>query len=281
MTVHSIGPSQLAKLAWAASLIAACSTEIPARVVIVNGQEIEIATAGPDGEATVVFEAGLGDDWTPWDEVASDVASRAPVFAYSRPGYGASGPVTTPRDAAQIVEELRTLLAAQGYEPPYVLVGHSFGGTYLELFAKAHPDEVLGAVLVDPRHRDFLDTCEAAKLDGCGIPEAALAEQGRAVIDEYRAFALASEQIEQAGEFGAYPVRVLTATKSDGSAQRQALWEASGAELAAEAVDGDQIIVKGAEHYIQLDRPDLVVSTIVAMLPASTPKRQSVRRQAP
>ena len=169
--------SSLSRLVIGAALLAACSSRVPARVVTVNGHQVEIATAGAGGAATVVFEAGLGEDWTHWDEVASQVALHARIFAYSRPGYGASGPATTPRDPKQIVEELRALLASQGYAPPYVLVGHSMGGAYMELFAKSHPDEVVGVVLVDPRHRDFLSTCEAAKLDNCGIPESTLATQ--------------------------------------------------------------------------------------------------------
>jgi len=232
-----------------------------------NGHQVEIATAGAGGAATVVFEAGLGDDWTPWDEVASEVAHHAPIFAYSRPGYGASGPATTPRDPKQIVEELRTLLASQGYAPPYVLVGHSMGGTYMELFAKSHPEEVVGAVLVDPRHRDFLSTCETAKLDNCGIPESTLVTHATSVIAEYRAFAVASDQIRAAGAFGSYPLRVLTATKHPGSAARKALWKTMLASLAAEAVNGEQIIAQGASHYVQLDRPDEVARTIVSLLP--------------
>ena len=136
--------------------LTACGSTVPARVETIDGHDVEIATAGSGGAATVVFEAGLGDDWTSWDNVASHVAQHTRIFAYSRPGYGASSPATTPRDPRQIVEELRALLAYEGYGPPYLLVGHSFGGTYMELFAKAHADEVIGAVLVDPRHRDFL-----------------------------------------------------------------------------------------------------------------------------
>jgi pimeloyl-ACP methyl ester carboxylesterase len=252
-------------------LFAACSSKVPARVEIVDGRQVEIATAGTGGAATVVFEAGLGEDWTSWDEVASQVALHARIFAYSRPGYGASGPATTPRDPKQIVEELRALLASRGYAPPYLLVGHSMGGTYMELFAKAHPDEVVGAVLVDPRHRDFLGTCESAHLDNCGIPESILETQGPSTIAEYHAFAMASDQIRAAGSFGSYPVRVLTATNHPVSPAREALWEAMLASLAAEAVDGQQIIVQGSGHHIQIDRPDVVVNTILAVLPPTSP----------
>ena len=269
---HGIRHFDTARLALLSMsvLFAACSSRIPSRVEIIDGHQIEIATAGAGGAATVVFEAGLGEDWTHWDEVASQVALRTKIFAYSRPGTGASGPVTTPRDPKQIVEELRTLLASKGYAPPYLLVGHSMGGTYVELFAKSHPDEVVGAVLVDPRHRDFLTTCEAAGLDTCGIPESTLALQSAATVAEYRAFAVASDQMRAAGAFGSYPVRVLTATKHAGSAAREALWETMLAALAAEAVNGEHILVQGSGHHIQLDRPEVVVQAIVSLLPATS-----------
>ncbi|MEP6863067.1 MAG: alpha/beta hydrolase [Deltaproteobacteria bacterium] len=250
-------------------LVAGCGSTVPARIETIDGHDVEIATAGSGGVATVVFEAGLGDDWTSWDNVASQIAQHTQVFAYSRPGYGASSPATTPRDPRQIVEELRALLAHEGYAPPYVLVGHSFGGTYMELFAKAHPDEVVGAVLVDPRHRDFLAACEAAELDNCGIPEPILETQGASTIAEYHAFSLGSDEIRAAGTFGAYPVRVLIATDHPVSPAREVLWETMLGDLAAEARNGDQIVVPGASHYIQLDRPDVVVDAILEMLPTS------------
>jgi pimeloyl-ACP methyl ester carboxylesterase len=263
----------LASLALFAAtvLLAACSSKVPARLEIVAGRQVEIATAGSGGAATVVFEAGLGRDWTDWDDVASEVAHHTRIFAYSRPGYGASGPATTPRDPMTIVEELRALLASQGYAPPYLIVGHSNGGAYMELFAKSHADEVIGVVLVDPRHREFLARCEAAKLDLCGIPESTLAEQSPAVVEEYRAYTTASDEIRAAGGFGAYPVRVLTASSVAGSAARQALWRSLHASLAAEAPDGEQIVVQGAGHGIQVDRPDEVVAAIVALLPSTSP----------
>jgi hypothetical protein len=52
--------------------------------------------------------------------------------------------------------------------------------------------------------RDFLDACESAKLDNCGISESTLAKQATSVIAEYHAFPTASEQIHarQAGSGG-------------------------------------------------------------------------------
>jgi pimeloyl-ACP methyl ester carboxylesterase len=89
------------------------------------------------------------------------------------------------------------------------------------------------------------------------------------VIAEYRGFALASEQIHQAGEFGDYPVRVLTATDHDGSRAREELWQSMAASLAAESTSGQQVTVRGSGHYIQLDRPADVVKAILSVLPST------------
>jgi pimeloyl-ACP methyl ester carboxylesterase len=129
----------------------------------------EVYEAGV-GEATVVFDSGFGNDWTPWQQVVDEVATEARVFAYSRPGDGRSEPSDAPREAIHLVEALRALFEVRGYAPPYFLVGHSFGGTYMELFAKAYPEEVAGLVLVDPRHRDFTTACEDAGFSGRSIP---------------------------------------------------------------------------------------------------------------
>lgn len=249
-----------------ASLLAACGTSITPRVVTSGGRSIEIATAGVAAGPTVVFEAGLGADWTGWDAVASQVATKASVFAYSRPGYGASDPAATARDASHIVEELRGLLASQGLAPPYVLVGHSFGGTYMEVFAKQHPSEVAGVVLVDPRHRDFGRVCEEAGFELCSIPAAAV--QGLPEVEraEVEGFVATSEEARAAGRFGRYPVRVLTATEHDGGPEKSALWVSMLGALAGEAEDGEQIVLEGVGHNIQLERPAAVAEAIVALL---------------
>ena len=159
------------------------------------------------------------------------------------------------------------MLAVEGQRPPYVLVGHSIGGTYMELFAKRWPDEVRGVVLVDPRPADFLATCEAAGLDACGITDDQLATQPAAVVAEYRAFAAAAPaQLAAAGPFGPAPVRVLTATEHPVSAAREALWASMLGAIADEAPDGAQILVRGAGHYIQVERPQVVIDTIVGVL---------------
>ncbi len=116
----------------------------------VAGRQVESLTIRhASSKEVVVFEGGSRNTIEKWGRVPEQLALDATVFAYNRPGYGNSEAAVTPRDGRTIVEELRALLRHKGLKPPYVLVGHSLGGLYMQLFARAYPDEVKGLVLVD------------------------------------------------------------------------------------------------------------------------------------
>jgi pimeloyl-ACP methyl ester carboxylesterase len=129
----------------------------------IGGRQVESLTIrNPASPLVVVFEAGSRGTIAKWGKVLEGAGREATVFAYNRPGYGNSDAPTTPRDGRTVVEELRQLLRHKGLKPPYVLVGHSLGGLYMQWFARAYPEEVKGLVLVDamyPREvkapRDF------------------------------------------------------------------------------------------------------------------------------
>lgn len=257
--------SFIARTVLVSSLLLSACGRLDSEIVEFQGRDVEVVDAG-DGPTTVVFEAGLGDDWEHWNRVATDISEDTRVFAYSRPGYGASDETTTPRDAQHIVEDLRELLAQQEIAPPYILVGHSFGGTYMELFARAHPDEVAGLVLVDGRPSGFLAECESRNLDQCGVPSKALAKESAVFRAEYKGLSSATEQMEEAGTFGDYPVRVLTATRRNGrSKARMDLWASMQGEIADEAEDGTQTLFN-AGHYLQVWRARKVAKAIRELL---------------
>lgn len=87
-----------------------------------------------------------------WKTILPALSQEYSVLTYSRPGYGASPMMGTPRDGKHIVAELRTLLQELNQPPPYILVGHSIGGLYMQLFARQHPEDVAALVLIDPTH---------------------------------------------------------------------------------------------------------------------------------
>ena len=120
----------------------------PGEMVDVGGYSLHINCVGQDGP-TVVLDAGSGGFSAQWVRVQREVSHTTRVCAYDRAGMGWSEMGPEPRDARQITGELHTLLSNAGIEEPYVLVGHSFGGMYMQTYAARYPEEVAGVALVD------------------------------------------------------------------------------------------------------------------------------------
>jgi pimeloyl-ACP methyl ester carboxylesterase len=109
------------------------------------------------GAPAVVFESGLGEDVATWADVQPKVASISRTVAYDRAGIGQSDPAKRPRTLVVMAGDLHSLLHAAKIPPPYILVGHSLGGTLVQVFAHSYPTEVAGLVLVDPEDRGLPD----------------------------------------------------------------------------------------------------------------------------
>lgn len=101
------------------------------------------------GPYTVLLEAGLMSTMLSWSGLQEELAKTYRVVSYDRAGLGWSDLGPMPRTADRIVEELHVMLERASIPPPYILVGHSFGGLTMPLFAARYPEETLGMVLVD------------------------------------------------------------------------------------------------------------------------------------
>jgi pimeloyl-ACP methyl ester carboxylesterase len=124
----------------------------PGRLVDVGGWRLHLNCTGEAhaSQPTVILEAGLGDFSVEWSLVQPGVAKFARVCSYDRAGDGWSDLGPHPRTMHQIVYELHTLLDKAGVRPPFVLVGHSYGGWLVRLYASTYPAEAAGMVLVEP-----------------------------------------------------------------------------------------------------------------------------------
>lgn len=103
-----------------------------------------------EGHPVIIIEPGLGSPGAEWWLIQDELARMTTVITYDRAGYGWSRPGRFPRTSFQIVEELWSMLQHAGLSGPFILVGHSQGGLYAQLFGRLHPQEVAGAVLLDP-----------------------------------------------------------------------------------------------------------------------------------
>jgi pimeloyl-ACP methyl ester carboxylesterase len=92
----------------------------------------------------------------PAPTVFPEVAKFTRVCVYDRPGTVVGGespsrsdPVSQPITAQDGVADLHALLNAAEEPGPYVLVGHSYGGLIVRLYASTYPQDVSGLVLID------------------------------------------------------------------------------------------------------------------------------------
>jgi pimeloyl-ACP methyl ester carboxylesterase len=119
----------------------------------VGGRRLHWQAAGQGGP-TVVMEAAIWDFSLTWALVAPEVARFTHVMTYDRAGLGWSDPAPGARTAEAMAADLHALLQAANVPGPYVLVGQSFSGMLVRLYAYRYPDEVAGLVLVDSAHED-------------------------------------------------------------------------------------------------------------------------------
>jgi pimeloyl-ACP methyl ester carboxylesterase len=105
-----------------------------------------------EGTPAVIFDAGIAASSLTWSRVQPLVGRFTFACSYDRAGLAWSDVSSTPRSMSTLVEELRRLIQHANVPPPYVFVGHSFGGLLIRAFAREHPAEVAGLVFVDPLH---------------------------------------------------------------------------------------------------------------------------------
>ncbi|MFN0069487.1 MAG: alpha/beta hydrolase [Limisphaerales bacterium] len=276
----------------------------PGRLVDVGGHRLHVHVRGA-GSPTVVIDAGLSGASYDWETVAGGIASFAQVCTYDRAGYGWSDSGPRPRTTQHVVEELRSLLANAGLRPPFVLLGHSWGGLNLRYFASRHPDEVVGLILVDALNTD-LDM--RAEMDGStpllytvlnhlaflgpqrlvtpGIirepaydppaREFRLAMLNRtrsthAIYDELTGQANWLEVRAALRHLGDLPVTVVT-TQQDSARATNGSWIGGPGWIEAQHVltnisHRSRLVVAGTtEHDIQFHRPDQIVAAVREML---------------
>jgi len=130
-------------LAVAGAIYQAIATELAGRAYPPPGEMVDVK-----GTRLHINCSGQGV------RVQREVSGTTRVCSYDRAGMGWSEMGPDPRDATQITGELHTLLGKAGIEGPYVLVGHSFGGMYMQTYAARYPDEVAGVALVDSSQPD-------------------------------------------------------------------------------------------------------------------------------
>jgi pimeloyl-ACP methyl ester carboxylesterase len=277
----------------------------PGERIDVGGFKLHLYCTGERaaGDPLVVLEAGAGLGGAGWALVQSEVSAFTRVCSWDRAGYAWSDPGPAPRDSRQIATELHTLLATAGEGAPYVLVGHSYGGHTVRIYASQHPDQVAGMVLVDARAAElgpalaarkgsaarqsmlyaigarfgFLRLAARAIMSSAGMDAltdypAALswgAKHQAAVFAEGRYMEESDAQVRAAGGLDDMPLIVIEHDLPLMGEAEEREWRHQLAAMATLSTRGRKIVADGSGHNIMVDRPDVVIDAIREVVEAA------------
>ncbi len=268
----------------------------PGLVDIGNGRQIYLECLGA-GLPTVVLVSGRTDRADIWQKsklgptVYAEVAKFTHVCAYDRPGTvnittenvvepSRSTSVPQPVTPKEGVADLHALLMAAKIQAPYVLVGHSYGGLIVRLYASTYPNEVAGLVLVDTLTEFLFDALTSPQqANWIRLNSHYSPELDRYTVQEKTDFISSFEQLNSAPSIRSIPVIILT---SDKSYDFKALIDAgilpadtpldfgpivfqahlSGQKQLATLLKAKQISQTHAGHYIQNEQPQIVIDAI-------------------
>lgn len=243
------------------ALLAGCAGLPGAQVAPVGERPLEfVAQAG--NAPVVVFENGLGGHMEWWTKVLPALPAGTAYFAYNRPGIGKSASAPIPRDGAHIVSELRQALRSQGLQPPYVLVGHSLGGLYMQLFARQHPQETAALVLVDSTHPQQLEGAGAMENQSLLVRGAAKVLITGTAKDEFDQLTRTGHQVLALPTVTGLPVIVLSAAEPMKETSDLAQFSNDKRQDIARLYPGATQVWVDSGHAIPLDKPEAVVQAI-------------------
>ena len=272
----------------------------PGTLVGISSHRLHIHCTG-QGSPSVIFESGLGGTSLDWVRVQPAVSGFTRACSYDRAGYGWSDLGPPPRHAVRIARELERLLTQGHVPPPYVLVGHSFGGLVIRLFvARKERRAVAGLVLVDATHEQQFDRMETAGARSpmaptgrrfvianlWSVPNAlpetlkplaqrlALARKSiRTLYGELGSMRYSARQVNAIRRRPEAPVIVLARgpRPEDDSGHDSRLdrtWLDLQRDLARSMKNGSFQVVPDSGHYIHLERPGRVVRAIRTIVDA-------------
>ncbi len=236
-------------------------------LIEVGGRSRFLRCTGQE-EPTVIFDAGYSADSSAWAAVEPAIAKMTRTCVWDRAATGRSAATSPARGSGDAVADLHALLQAAGVAPPYVLVGHSYGGQNVRLFASSYPDEVSGLVLVDALHEEYferlreLDPAQKEALQGmlASIPEA---------VD----FAASSKQLRDADPLPDVPAVVITRgtvtfPPEEPTAATEALWRELQRDLVSRLPRAELVVAKRSGHNVPADQPEVVIAAIEQVVEA-------------
>lgn len=213
-----------------------------------------------EGNHTLVFESGLGDNFESWYELLS-LSETNQVIAYNRAGYEPSEVADNERSIVQLAEDLHQVILSKSENNQVILVGHSLGGAVIRYYAVQHPEMVEALVFVDPSHEDFEVMTQEQEdgivqfFNGEGLLQ--VANEASQMIENF-------EMLEVLASLPDVPTIVLTSVK-EREGENEERWINAHASLGDGVTDFTHITTENSGHYIQVEEPQLVLDALASL----------------
>jgi len=237
---------------------------------LIEGQMFRFAKSGR-GSPSIVLLAGAGGQLDSWYKLYPDIEQLGTVFIYDRPGVGASPKPREAQYGETVIAQLRQLLQAAGVEPPFVLVGHSFGALHANLFAREFADEVAGVLFLEATAPDDVTGLKQFQAPWQRAFIRLLDRVApRDAFDEIRHQLETVRDIAEAPAFPPVPVTVVSGGK------RLPRWlmpsalvrerERTQLGLAALSPLGERIVAQRSAHFPQMSEPQVVLDALKSLI---------------
>lgn len=273
---------------------------IPGQLVDIGTHKLHIYCQGK-GSPTVIVDTGLGEISLEWIRIQQNLANYSKICLYDRAGYGWSETGPLPRTSSYIADELYRLLKRADIEGPYVLVGHSFGGYNMQVFASRYQDVTAGIILVDSSHPQQYERFLAAPINVKTAPDnnrgsrlfrfslprlhpkvpkevrndvmAMMLKRPMrmAMANEYYDYRQSAADVIEAGDLPPVPLLVLSRGKRVYPHDRRGdlmedLWSTLQQELVERSPRTAHVIANESGHFVHLDQPQLVVDSVALIV---------------
>jgi pimeloyl-ACP methyl ester carboxylesterase len=235
---------------------------------IVEAKSFEYTQIGK-GLVTVVFLNGFRMKYDTWDKVCQNITDEYNVLLYNRLGVGKSSEADSMQVGSVVVDDMNELLLRLDIQRPFLLVAHSFGGVFANLYARTYPDDVLGIVFVDATHPGEVAALEEFK------PPAILGAINKGIksiekmfyefkYSEAECMEQTALQIQKAGMFPGVPIAVVSGAKNmplvpqKGFAVHMSYQE----KLLELSKLSKRYLCRKSSHFPQMSEPEIVVTAI-------------------
>lgn len=248
------------------------------KMIDVGGRILHCCVYGK-GSPTVVLVSGFGAPQTYWNPVIPDLAAQTAVLTHDRAGIGKSEIGELPTHGKQAATDLYALLNKLNLPKPYILIGHSYGGSVVRLFASMYPDDIGGIVLEDAQHEDILEE-QRKILKGKDLEQLEEMVSRFAPPDnpktegDYRY--ITTEQVKNSKPLPQVPFVVLTAGdrlkgippvfSEEANKKIVELGIEMQKKLVAMIPGGKHIIVESVGHNMHLERPEALITPVTEMI---------------